>query len=447
VVTYHINPRAVWDDGQPITSRDFRYTWDQVAHGKDVNDRTGYQDIGSVDGSDPHTAVVTFAQTFADWKYLFGGLYGIFPSHLLESKDRDTMMKDGYTFSGGPWKLAHWIKGTEVTLVPNVNYWGKEPNLSSVTFKFITDTAAEQQDYKTGQISAFYPQAQPGGEALRASHGTFHDAIPGLSFEGVWFDVDHPPLNSKAVRQALAYATDRVAIVKQLFSAIEPNIKPINSFFTPAFGKVYTEPFARYRLDLKAVNQLMTSDGWTKGSDGLWAKGSTKATLELKTTGGNKRRQLTAEILQNEWRQAGFGLTITLERAGVFFKDLGAGNFQVGVYAQNPYDSDPGSCNLWCSKNIPSSANGYTGENFDRIIDPGLDQPWLDADTSLDQNARITDAQRGQQVLADLVPAIPIDPFPDIIVVNGDRIGVEGGMFKHNFAYGPFTYMNTWYSK
>ena len=33
VVTYKINPKAVWSDGTPITSADFKYTWDHIAHG------------------------------------------------------------------------------------------------------------------------------------------------------------------------------------------------------------------------------------------------------------------------------------------------------------------------------------------------------------------------------------------------------------------------------
>ena len=44
VVTYKINPKAVWDDGQPITSTDFKYTWDQVVNGNDIYDKTGYQE-------------------------------------------------------------------------------------------------------------------------------------------------------------------------------------------------------------------------------------------------------------------------------------------------------------------------------------------------------------------------------------------------------------------
>ncbi len=371
VVTYNINPAAVWSDGQPITSTDFKYTWDQIANGKDIYDQSGYSQISGVDDTDPHTAIVTYKTPYPDWRALFGGFYGVFPSHLLTGKDRDAAMKDGYTFSGGPWMLDHWTKGTEVKLVPNPMYWGKKPNLSSATFKFITDTAAEQQDYKSGQILASYPQAQPGGEALKGTPGTYFDAISGLSYEALWFNVEKAPLDSKAVRQALGYATDRNAIVQQLFSPIQPDIKPIQSMFTPAFGAAYTTPFSKYSLDMAMVNTLMTGDGWAKGSDGIWAKGGTKATLELKTTTGNKRRQLTAQILQTQWQSAGFGLTVTPEKAGVLFgQDLPGGNFQIGLYAQTPADNDPGECVIWCSKNIPTSANGNSGQNWDRINDP-----------------------------------------------------------------------------
>jgi peptide/nickel transport system substrate-binding protein len=448
VVTYHINPKAVWSDGMPITSADFQYTWDQIAHGKNIYDPTGYSNITSIDDSDPHTAIATFSSPYPDWKVLFDGNYGLLPSHILKGLDRDTAMKDGYTWSGGPWKLDHWTKGQEVELVPNPNYWGKKPNLSSVTFKFITDTAAEQQDYRSGQVLAVYPQAQPGGEALKGTPGTYYDAITGLSFESLWFNNDKAPLNDKAVREALAYATDRDAIVKLLFSPIQPDIQPINSFYTPAFGKVYSQPFGKYHLDLTMVSTLMTGDGWAKGADGIWAKGGQKANLELKTTAGNKRRALTAQILQNQWKQAGFGLTIVPEKAGVLFgQDAPSGNFQIALFAQTPTDNDPSECNLWCSKNIPGPGNGNNGINWYRVNNGAVDTAFLDTDTNLDPNAQDAAAQTGQAALADNAFSLPVDPFPDIIVINSDKIGVEGGHFQHNFAYGPFTYMNTWYSK
>jgi peptide/nickel transport system substrate-binding protein len=448
VITYHINPKAVWSDGQPITSTDFKYTWTQITTGKDIYDTTGYVNIASVDDTDPHTAVVTFKTTFVDWKGLFGAFYGIFPSHILAGKDRDAAMKDGFTWSGGPWMLDHWTKGTEVKLVPNPQYWGKKPNLNSLTFKIITDTASEQSAVKSGQVSASYPQAQPGQEALRGQAGLSFDAISGLSYEGLWFQTAKFPLDSKAVRQALAFATDRAAIVNQLFAPVQPDIQPIQSVSTPAFGKYYSTPFSKYHLDLAQVTTLMTGDGWAKGSDGIWAKGGKKATLELKTTVNNKRRHLTAQILQSQWQAAGFGLTINEEKSSVLFgQDGPAGNFQVALFAQTPSDNDPAQCVLFCTKNIPTAANGNSGTNWYRISDPALDTPWQDVDTDFNDATRTANVTAGQAALADLVPVLPVDPFPDIVIVDSTKVASETGTFRHNFAYGPFLYANEWFLK
>ena len=125
VVTYKINPDAVWSDGEPITSSDFKYTWDQIVTGKDIYDTTGYNHIESVDDSDPATAVVTFKSPYASWKGLFG-TYGIFPSHILTGKDRNAAMKDGYTWSGGPWMMEAWNKGVGMTLRPQPQVLGPE---------------------------------------------------------------------------------------------------------------------------------------------------------------------------------------------------------------------------------------------------------------------------------------------------------------------------------
>jgi len=40
-ITYKLNPKAVWSDGVKITCDDFKYTWQQVATGKDIYDTTG----------------------------------------------------------------------------------------------------------------------------------------------------------------------------------------------------------------------------------------------------------------------------------------------------------------------------------------------------------------------------------------------------------------------
>ena len=47
-------------------------------------------------------------------------------------------------------------------------------------------------------------------------------------------------------------------------------------------------------------------------------------------------------------------------------------------------------------------------------------------------------------LVADLVPALPIDPFPDIIAYNSNLIG---GPVDHNYTYGPIVSSNEWFLK
>ncbi len=86
VVTYKINPKAVWSDGTAITCDDFEFTWDSIANGEDIYDPTGYTDIGSVDCPDATTVKVNFSEPYSGWKQLFGGQYGILPKHILDGQ-------------------------------------------------------------------------------------------------------------------------------------------------------------------------------------------------------------------------------------------------------------------------------------------------------------------------------------------------------------------------
>jgi peptide/nickel transport system substrate-binding protein len=442
-VTYKINPKAVWSDGTPITATDFKYTWEQITTGTDIYDKTGYEDIQSVDDSKKDTVVVTFKKPFAAWKDLFGGFYGVYPSHLLQGKDRNATMKDGYKFSGGPWIIDTWTKGQEVKLVPNTKYWGKQPNLDAVVFKFIPDTAAEQQAFKTGQVAMIYPQAQLELAELKTLPNTKFDAITGLNYEAFWFNTEKAPVNSKVVRQALAYATDRNAIVQQLFAPVQPDIKPIQGFITPGNKQWYTDPFKKYTLDLKKVDELMTGDGWAKGADGIWAKGGQKAIIEMSTTAGNKRRELTQQIVQSQWKAAGFDLRFNNTRAATLFGEWGPkGTFMSALFAQVPPSTDPGICTTFCSKNIPSDANENVGNNWTRIKSPQIDEIWQKVDETLDEDERKNLVNRGHAALAEEVPGIPVDPFPDIIIYNTAKLR---GPIDHNFVYGPFWNVHEWW--
>ncbi|QYG93263.1 peptide ABC transporter substrate-binding protein [Iamia sp. SCSIO 61187] len=443
VVTYTISEDAVWSDGEPITSTDFKYTWDQIANGEDIYDTTGYANIESVDDSDPKVAVVTFSEPFSDWKGLFGGGYGIYPSHILEGEDRNAMMANGYDFSGGPWMIEEWAKGSEVVLVPNENYWGPQPKLESVTFRFVTDTAAEFQAYQAGEVSAIYPQPQLDViESINAGvegNSSFSDQTGNM--EALWMNNSEFPFDSVAVRQAFAYSLDRDAIVEALFGgiglteALNTLEAPILSAFTD------TEAFADYTLDLEQVDSLMTGDGWEKNADGFWEKDGQQADIEFITTSGNARRERTQEIVIEQAGEAGFNVTVANQEAGTFFGEtLPNGDYQMGLYAQVATSLRPAACTLFCSDNIPSEENDFSGQNWQRVNIPEADPLMASLDTSTDPDEIQQNGAEAAALLAENVVSLPLDPLPNILLWSDDILG----NVADNPILGPFSNMHEW---
>lgn len=442
-VTYRIADNAVWSDGEPITSTDFRYTFEQIRDGDDIYSKVEYADIQSVDDSDPKVAVVTFSQPYAGWRDLFGAFFGIFPSHILQGQNRNAAMKDGYTWSGGPWKIETWTKGQEVRLIPNENYFGTKPNLDALVFRFIPDSAAEASAYRTGQVRMINPQAQLELAELRNVPDTEFMTTTSLSYEAVWFNTEKPPLDSKAVRQALAFSTDRQAVVDALFKPVQDDIAPIHSFATPANEQFYVDPFSRYERDLDQVNTLMEGDGWAKGGDGIWAKGGQRAAIEISTTAGNRRRELTQQLLQSQWREAGFELTINNTAAGTLFGEWGPqGVFQSALFAQVPPSTDPEQCSVFCADSVPTAENGGSGNNWTRIRNPQITEALQAVNTTLDEDDRKEAFRQAQEALAEEVPALPVDPFPDVVIYND---AVIKGPVGHNFVHGAFWNANEWW--
>jgi peptide/nickel transport system substrate-binding protein len=428
-ITYKINPAAVWSDGVAITCADFQYVVNQQQTGSDLYDPTGYPDIASVTCPNDKTAVVTYKQgkTFANWKTLFSGNYGLLPSHLLKGKDRDAAMKDGYSWSGGPW-IAKWTKGDNITLTQNPKFWGPKPKLDKVVFKFITDTATEFQAVKSGQVDAIYPQPQIDVVDQIAAGGlnnlnTVYNSNT-ASVEALWMNNAKFPFDTVEARQAVSYAIDRAAIVEKLFGKLGVTTpwNSLNEYVVKDYANL--DAFANYKLDLSKVNELMGKAGFTKGSDGIWAKGGKKAAFAVNTTAGNKRRELTEQVLQQQLKTAGFDMTIQNMKAGDLFGDaLPKGDYTFAIYAQNLTAIAPGLCTLFCSSNIPTAANGNSGQNWTRSSVPEADPLLQKVDSSLNDNERMTAGKQADDILATNVVSLPLDPLPDILIWNKKVLG------------------------
>jgi peptide/nickel transport system substrate-binding protein len=444
VVTYPINPDAVWSDGTPITSADFRFTWDHIKNGTDIYDRTGYTVIESVDDSDPKTAVVTFSEPYPDWKGVFGGNYGVLPAHLLEGKDMGAEMGNGFEWSGRPWKLEKWEKGVEAVLVRNDMYWGDKPKLDRVVFRLIADSAAEFQAFSAGEVSVIYPQPQldvidqinAGLEGAQSAYSTETAFV-----EGLWLHNGKPPFDEEEFRKAVIYALDRDAIVERLFGGIGLDV----AWQSPTAGMygdfAQADAFAEYTQDLDMVEELMTGAGWTKGGDGIWERDGERAEFTIKSTTGNQRRELTEQIVQQQLRAAGFDMSIDNQSSSdLFGQQLPQGDFEAALFANGVTVFYPANCNLFCSRNIPTAENEFSGNNWYRVNNPDVDEAYGLVQSTLDEEEAREANKRGDEAVAAAVHFIPLDPLPNILLWKDEVVGPVAD----NPVMGPFYHMHEW---
>jgi len=379
-------------------------------------------DISAVDDTDPRTAVVTWREPSATWRDRFRPLL---PKHLLEGKDRNAEMKDGYRFSGGPWMFDHWTRGQELKIVRNPGYWGTPAHLDAVVLRVINDPTAARQAYKSNQIDMFIQAgAEPGIEEMRTLSDTGFEDVSSLAYSLLAFNTQSAPLDRKAVRQALAYALDRDAIVTQLQGHLRPGVRPIQSLVSLANPEWYSEPFARYRRDLTKTAALMGGDGWSKDTDGVWTRAGVRARVELLVDAAPRFHGLFAQIVESQWKEAGFDITVKRAAAATINGELlPRGNYQAAFTGGGGASSDPGQCVRFCSRSIPTDATRFTGANITRIASPVLDDLWRQADTELDTAKRRDLVRRGQEALAEEMPALPLTAIIDAYVYNSRKLG------------------------
>jgi peptide/nickel transport system substrate-binding protein len=133
-----------------------------------------------------------------------------------------------------------------------------------------------------------------------------------------------------------------------------------------------------YRYSKRQAGKLLDEAGWKMGADGVRAKDGKKLVLQFQTTAGNKTRELVQVYLQNQWKQSGIEVAIKNEPARVFFGDTMTkrkfGAMALFAWVSSPENSPRSTLSTAA---IPSSKNGYSGQNFmgwsNKTVDSNLD--------------------------------------------------------------------------
>ncbi len=457
-VTYHLNPRAIWADGTPITSADFAFTLDAIEHTKSLYTSAGYSDIESIDAPSSQTVVIHFTKVVAYWRDLFGGAGGglleraAFPKEAGEAGHVDLSgeMTDTFPFSGGPWKVNSFDRN-QVVLVRNDRYFGHRPYLDQVTFVPRTDQATEITAVLSGEVSAAWPQAPNSGILARLNKSPNVRAVTGEGpyLEGIGFNESMPPLDDPQVREAVMYAIDRHAIVDTLVKLNDPKAKVLDCAFLslPTIGPWCRgpngTPFSKFQYNRARVAQILEGDGYTKGQDGYFQKDGKELTVPWSVVTGNTRRESTQNLEIEKARLAGIRLVAENYSVDPFWDRIATGQFGMAE-AGFIVGPDPAIESTFGCDRFPTKENDFSAGNGVRWCNREATALMLEADEELDQAKRVRLMQQVYGFEARDFVALPLYALPFIGAWRTDRLAGPVGRWNATF-YGLFWNMDRWY--
>jgi peptide/nickel transport system substrate-binding protein len=444
--TFKLRSNLKWSDGQPITSDDVKFTY-QLAYDPQYSDfaspRRGdlSKYIASIDTPDQQTVVIKTTQVFAPFLPSHG-TYGILPKHVLgtlSGKDLNSAdFNNGPTVVNGAFKFVKWDKGQQVTMARNDSYWGGAPYLDQWIYKVLPDSVAVTNQLKTGEIDI--GPVDPGQyDALKTTDSVALSEfpVPTFTFYAYNLDPNKPAgkmFGDRSVRQALLYALDRKQIVTAIFfghGSVANSVEPPTSWAYKA------NPTMVYDFDKSKAESLLDSAGWTKGSDGIRAKGGVKLKFTMITNSGNKQRESMLQVMQQSWHDIGVEATPSLiEFPQLVTQIVDTRTFDMFLVGFN-WSEDPDESPLYHSRN--TAPGGFNGADFKNTqVDQILDQ----ALSTLDKNQRKQLYFQFQDIMSVEVPSPVILFNTGIYGVNKRVQGTDFGPFNQ-FGQRPWNY-KTW---
>jgi peptide/nickel transport system substrate-binding protein len=442
-IVYKIKQDAAWSDGTPLSADDFIYNWKQqngTIKENDVATTTGYDQIKSIEGSDNgKTVTVVFKTPFADWKGLFTG---IVPAHYIQKRPggwNTGLDKDPDKIpSGGPFVVKDYTQGQSLTLVRNDKYWGPKAHLDSIVFRFLPESTTQPAALQNNEVDLIYPQPQLDQVTqVKALPDVSSEINFGLSFEHLDFNFKNEHLGDLKVRQAIATGINVQELVDRTVKQFSDKAEPLGNRIWLTGQPQYQDHFGQYgKGDTAGATKLLEDAGYTKGADGIYAKGGKKLSVRFSTTAGNKLRETQGELFQAQMKEIGVEIKIANVDSTKFFGEwLPNGNYDIADFA-------------WVGTPFAISSNRDIyrtggGSNYGKYANKKVDDLFTQANSETDEakSAELGN-QIDQQITADMA-TIPLYTKPTFIAYRNTFANIHDNATSE----GPFNAAVTWGQK
>jgi peptide/nickel transport system substrate-binding protein len=382
-IAFHLDPRARWHDGRPVTAEDVRFTYAAYTDAT-VGSPTAenLRDIDSVTVRDSSTAVFWFGRRSPE--QFFTAVYhmSVLPAHPyrgVKPGDYATSEAARRPVGSGRFRLARWEPGTTVEVVADTTNYRGRPRLDRVVWSVVADARTAPTRLLTGAAD-FFERLSPEVIAQLPEHPDVRIArYPGLDYSFMWFNLldgasarPHPVLGDRAVRRALTQALDRRAIVASVFDSLAaPALGP---FVRSSSVADTTIPQIAY--DSLAAARALDSLGWRDANgDGVRENGARPLAFTILVPATSASRIKFAVLIQEQLRRIGARVAVEQLDGNAMQQRLAGGSFDAAM-GNWQADPSPGTVRQMWGGDATRAKKGvnfgsYASAAFDAQVDSG----------------------------------------------------------------------------
>ena len=449
-VTYKINPKFKWSNGEPVTTKDIVKTYEIVANQKYIESSSssrfnknrkkivGIQEynegkadkISGLEVIDDSTMKIHLTEVTPS---VYWG--GNFVSEFVNAKQFEGVPMDKIIespalrknpLSYGPYYIKDIVQGEKVIFEANPYYYRGEPKIKTIEME-ILPPSQQVAAIKSGKYDiVFNPELNifPEIENLDNINILARKAMyfSYLGFHVGKWDAEKNEVitdpNSKMydinLKRAMAYAIDNDNIAKQFYHGLAMKAP---SPIAPIFTQLRNPEVDGFKIDIEKAKKILDDagykdvdgDGIREGKDGKPFK------INLAMMSGSEIQEPLSQYYIQQWKSIGLNVELVDGRL------LDFNNFYDRLKADDPaidcffaafgYGTDPQQMSLF-GKNSQFNKSRYTSETFEKALEAQI------SPEALDEAKRIEIYHNYDKVFMEELPVIPQLNKMEYIVVN-----------------------------
>lgn len=431
-LTFTIRSGVKWNDGSPFTAKDVLYTFNAIKNDKAADINALWSNAGGpltgVAAQGSNKVVFSFDAPAQTYFYYVADQTPIVPQHIWSKLNQSKLSTyaDANPVGTGPYRVSS-CSPQNIKYLRNTTYWQSKPGhpvprIAEIDYPaFLSNTPAN--------LFLAQGQAQWGGQYIPNIKSYYVAKDP--AHRHIWFppvlnvalvpNLTNPLLKQLPVREAIAYALNKTNIAK-LGEGGEQ--KPANQtgVITPTFKAWADTSISQPTYNPAKAEQILASAGFKKGSNGIYQSPSGQPLqFTIKTISGYSDWDASLQIITQELKAVGIGVTVQDENSTPYTADIQTGKFQLAYAGSGGPAAAPGPSPYYELRGWLFSGNiGST--NYSRFKSAQADA-LFNRYSAANHAQQVQIVHQIQQIMVKQLPFIPTTEGVDWYQYDTSHIG------------------------